>query len=220
MLKNTGRSPFRAHEWGDEITIERVLAREGASSWRIRSSLSSERSKPLSTKKETVTAMMDHFDIQVDNPMTILTQDMSRAFLSTSDAHKKYEVRILDVDLAFFADVALIVADHCLFSRQLFLKGTQLQKLINDYNALEVKTHQIDANLGRQKAGLKDLFNASEKWKKILEHMQSIQAQEELIEETQKDLAWAYVRDKGKVSHDPRTRRKLALTVLPTPGCC
>lgn len=36
--------------------------------------------------------MMDHFDIQVDNPMTILTQDMSRAFLSTSDAHKKYEV--------------------------------------------------------------------------------------------------------------------------------
>ena len=98
MLKNTGRSPFRAHEWGDEITIERVLAREGASSWRIRSSLSSERSKPLSTKKETVTAMMDHFDIQVDNPMTILTQDMSRAFLSTSDAHKKYEVRILDVD--------------------------------------------------------------------------------------------------------------------------
>jgi hypothetical protein len=92
VLKNTGRNPYRADVWGDEITIERVLAREGASSWRIRSALSGERSKPLSAKKETVTAMTDHFDIQVDNPMTILTQDMSRAFLGSSDAHKKYEV--------------------------------------------------------------------------------------------------------------------------------
>ncbi|KAG7571500.1 hypothetical protein FFLO_00516 [Filobasidium floriforme] len=171
VLKNTGRNPYRADVWGDEITIERVLAREGASSWRIRSALSGERSKPLSTKKETVTAMTDHFDIQVDNPMTILTQDMSRAFLGSSDAHKKYE---------------------------LFLKGTSLQKLINDYNALDQKTRQIDANLGRQKDGLKDLLQASEKWKKLLEQMQSVQAQEELIEELHRDRAWAHVRDKAK----------------------
>lgn len=38
--------------------------------------------------------MMDFFDIQVDNPMTVLSQDMSRAFLSTSDSHKKYEVGV------------------------------------------------------------------------------------------------------------------------------
>jgi hypothetical protein len=75
-----------------------------------------------------------------------------------------------------------------------------LQKLINDYNALDQKTRQIDANLGRQKDGLKDLLQASEKWKKLLEQMQSVQAQEELIEELHRDRAWAHVRDKAKVS--------------------
>lgn len=89
VLKNTGGSPFQPERWGDEITIERILVREGAgSSWRLKSSTN----KVFSTKRQDVIAMMDHFDIQVDNPMTVLTQDMSRAFLSTSDPAKKYEV--------------------------------------------------------------------------------------------------------------------------------
>lgn len=77
-----------------------------------------------------------------------------------------------------------------------------MQKLINDYSALEVKTHQVETNLGRQKAGMKELLAASQRWKKIYDHMRSIRAQDELIEETRKDTAWAYVRDKAKVSCD------------------
>jgi hypothetical protein len=93
VLKNDGEDPFKPEVWGDEITIERIIAKEGTSGWKVRSALDGDRAKPRSTSRETIITMMDFFDIQVDNPMTVLSQDMSRAFLSTSDSHKKYEVR-------------------------------------------------------------------------------------------------------------------------------
>lgn len=36
---------------------------------------------------------MDHFNIQVDNPLTVLTQDQARGFLSNSTPKDKYVVR-------------------------------------------------------------------------------------------------------------------------------
>lgn len=94
VLKNDGEDPFKPEIWGHEITIERYIAKEGTSGWKARSALDADRAKPRSTSRETIVTMMDFFDIQVDNPMTVLSQDMSRAFLSTSDSSKKYEVCI------------------------------------------------------------------------------------------------------------------------------
>lgn len=39
--------------------------------------------------------IVDHFNIQVDNPMTVLTQDQSRQFLASSSARDKYNVTYL-----------------------------------------------------------------------------------------------------------------------------
>jgi hypothetical protein len=58
--------------------------------------------KVISSRKEDLINMTDHFLISIENPLAILTQDTARQFLSNSTAKDKY-----------------------LF----FLKGTQLDKL-------------------------------------------------------------------------------------------
>lgn len=37
----------------------------------------------VSTKKEDLARMLEHYNLQVDNPVTVLNQDMSRSFLNT-----------------------------------------------------------------------------------------------------------------------------------------
>ncbi len=45
--------------------------------------------------------MCDHFQIEVDNPLAILTQDTARMFLANSTAKNKYAVSYL-VTIVFF----------------------------------------------------------------------------------------------------------------------
>lgn len=198
VIKNTGNNPYRPEIWGDDITIERTLAKEGASGWKVKSSMPGVKN-PVATNRAAVIDMMDHFDIQADNPMTILTQDMSRAFLSTSDAHKKYEV-------SEWSAVGMIPAQLTVLSHKLFLKGTRLKKLMDEYEELDRKAYAIKANIDRQAAGIDDLRKDAEKWRKLHQDMETLQKQEEEIEELQKDLVWAHVRDKLAEVNDQQTK--------------
>ena len=46
----------------------------------------------MSAKKEDLSRMLDHFNIQVDNPVAVLNQDTSRNFLNSKSPHDKYKV--------------------------------------------------------------------------------------------------------------------------------
>jgi hypothetical protein len=46
----------------------------------------------VDTRKATLDAILDHLNIQVDNPMTVLTQDQSRQFLASATGKDKYNV--------------------------------------------------------------------------------------------------------------------------------
>lgn len=48
--------------------------------------------KVVSTKREELTAILDQFNIQVDNPVAILNQDTSRNFLNSKSPHDRYRV--------------------------------------------------------------------------------------------------------------------------------
>merc|ERR1711915_202895 len=72
-----------------------------------------EADKLVSNKKDELLAILDHFNIQIDNPVSILNQETSRSFLNTSDARDKYKF---------------------------FLKATQLEQMSTDYQqAIEDK---------------------------------------------------------------------------------
>ena len=46
----------------------------------------------VSTKKEDLVRILDHMDIQVNNPICMLNQDVSRNFLHSSNPKDKYKV--------------------------------------------------------------------------------------------------------------------------------
>ena len=73
-IKNQGEDAYKHDVYGDSIIITRKFTKEGTSTYKIMSKLG----KHVSSKKEDLSAICDHMNIQVDNPMNILTQDSAR----------------------------------------------------------------------------------------------------------------------------------------------
>lgn len=90
-MHNRSEDAFKPDVYGDEITIERTINREqGGTTWRLRGKRHG--NKIMSTKKAEIDDMCSAMGIQIDNTLTTLSQDQSRAFLANSDAYKKYAV--------------------------------------------------------------------------------------------------------------------------------
>ena len=80
-LKNQGEEAYKPKIYGKSIIITRRFTKDGSSSYKIKS----KDSKVISTKREELSAICDHMNIQVDNPMNVLTQG---ALLSRYDASR------------------------------------------------------------------------------------------------------------------------------------
>ena len=69
-IKNEGDDAYKPEVYGRSIIITRNFTKSGSSSYKIKS----KDGKTVSTKKEELARILDHMNIQVDNPMNILTQ--------------------------------------------------------------------------------------------------------------------------------------------------
>ena len=73
-IENQGEDAYKPKIYGDSILIQRQFNKSGSSSYKIMS----KNEKTISTKREELANICDHMNIQVDNPMNILTQDSAR----------------------------------------------------------------------------------------------------------------------------------------------
>ena len=71
-IKNQGEEAYKLKEYGKAIIITRKWNKEGSTSWKIKS----KEGRVISSKKDELAAICDHMNIQVDNPMNVLTQGM------------------------------------------------------------------------------------------------------------------------------------------------
>jgi len=70
VLKNAGHSAHKPEVFGDRIKVIRTFTRQGASSYKILS----QNGDLISTHKADLQRICDQLEIQVDNPLNILTQ--------------------------------------------------------------------------------------------------------------------------------------------------
>ena len=79
-IKNEGEDAYKHDIYGDSIIITRRFSKDGSSSYKIQNKAG----KTISNKKEELAAICDHMNIQVENPMNILTQGKQLLVISPS----------------------------------------------------------------------------------------------------------------------------------------
>lgn len=128
---------------------------------------------------------MDNFNIQIENPLTVLTQDQSRAFLGNSTPKEKYNVRCLLSGLQ----------RHLTKPAQFWLVGTQLKQLTHEYEAIRANTEVMQELLDKKREHIPDLKEAYRQAKLKAKDAEAAANQRNKLAELQNMLAWSYVEE-------------------------
>ncbi|KAJ3022227.1 UNVERIFIED_CONTAM: Structural maintenance of chromosomes protein 6 [Siphonaria sp. JEL0065] len=86
-IENQGPESFQPEIYGQTISIQRRITRDGSGSFALIDAVGVVQSRA----REDVLAMCDHFSISIDNPLSVLTQEKARLFLGGSSAAERYE---------------------------------------------------------------------------------------------------------------------------------
>lgn len=87
-LNNAGPDAFRHDIFGDRICVVRRIAKGGATTYKIKSS----KGITKYTKRSDLQNILDHFGIDVSNPLSILTQEMAKRFIARAGSEAIYNV--------------------------------------------------------------------------------------------------------------------------------
>lgn len=85
-MSNQGVDAFKFDDYGEKITIERRITESGNTTV-----LKDSHGKKVSAKKEDLQELVDHFNIDVENPCVIMSQDKSREFLHSGSGKDKFK---------------------------------------------------------------------------------------------------------------------------------
>ncbi|KXS18696.1 hypothetical protein M427DRAFT_95944, partial [Gonapodya prolifera JEL478] len=161
-LWNYGPDGFRHRDFGDRIIIERRIGSTGATTYKIKNA----NGDIVSTKRELLSQIMDHFGIDVSNPLTVLQQDVAKTFLTKSTDSDKY---------------------------RFFHHGTGLQGLAKSYEQLLAGVEEIKSAVQAASEHLRDLKHEYQTWKKRWEKVEENAKLERDLDDLRKQELWAAV---------------------------
>jgi structural maintenance of chromosomes protein 6 len=167
-IKNGGYG-FQQETYGESIIVERHFSKAGSSGFKLKSA----NGRVISTKKADLEEICDYFALQIDNPMNVLTQDMSRQFLNNSSPAEKY---------------------------RFFVKGVQLEQLDQDYQLLEETIDQIESKLKTRDDDVRVLESRARKAMAKLEMSDKHDKLRDRIRDYMRQMAWSQVEQEEKVN--------------------
>uniref|UniRef100_A0A671LUW5 Structural maintenance of chromosomes protein 6 n=1 Tax=Sinocyclocheilus anshuiensis TaxID=1608454 RepID=A0A671LUW5_9TELE len=142
-LRNRGRDAYKPEVFGQSINIDLRISSEGMRTYKLKSKTG----HIVSSKKDELISILDHFNIQVDNPVSILTQEMSKHFLHSKGEGDKYKF---------------------------FMKATQLDQMKEDYSYI-MKTKSMTQNAVEKHRELKRKYHEKEERYKNLASLNEMQ---------------------------------------------
>ncbi|KAL3645188.1 hypothetical protein CASFOL_010368 [Castilleja foliolosa] len=165
-LKNQGEDAFRPEIYGDIIIVDRRISETTSAI-----TLKNRQGRRIGTKREDLREIVEHFNIDVENPCVIMTQDKSREFLHSGNAKDKFKF--------FFKATLLQQVDD-------LLKG--IGKQVNDATALVI--HLEDS--------LRPILKEIDELQRKIKSMEVVEEIAQQVQLLRQKLAWSLVYDEER----------------------
>ncbi|KAM6954066.1 structural maintenance of chromosomes protein 6 [Aplochiton taeniatus] len=174
-LRNRGKDAYKPEVYGQSIIVDLKITREGVRTYKLRS----KSGHLVTSKKDELTSILDHFNIQVHNPVSILTQEMSKHFLHSKGEGDKY---------------------------MFFMKATQLEQMREDYTHIKSTQDVTRNNMERYETCLVDLKRKYVEKRDRYKSLASLDDMNTKLEELHNQMAWALVNEMEKEAKPLRER--------------
>ncbi|XP_068198387.1 structural maintenance of chromosomes protein 6-like [Antennarius striatus] len=161
-LRNKGRDAYKPEVYGESIVVDLKITRDGLRTYKLKSRTG----QVVSHKKEELLAILDNFNIQVNNPVSVLTQEMSKYFLHAKGEGDKYKF---------------------------FMKATQLEQMREDFVYIKQTRQVTEDKVEQHSECLKDLKQKYQEKEECYKSLASLDEMHVRLEELQKQMAWALV---------------------------
>ncbi|XP_056438035.1 structural maintenance of chromosomes protein 6-like [Gadus chalcogrammus] len=161
-LRNTGRDAYKLEDYGQAVIIDLKLTRDGMRTFKLKS----KSGQIVSTKKEDLMSILDNFNIQVNNPVSILTQEMSKHFLHSKSEGDKYKF---------------------------FMKATQLEQMKLDFISIKTAKQYTEEKVSQNGECLRDLKKTYLEKEDNYKSLSSLDDMQAKLVELQKQMAWCLV---------------------------
>ncbi|XP_022942166.1 structural maintenance of chromosomes protein 6B-like isoform X1 [Cucurbita moschata] len=165
-MENSGEDAFKPGIYGNVIIIERRIS-EASGAIVLKDS----QGKKVSSRRDELRELVDHFNIDVENPCVIMSQDKSREFLHSGNDKDKFKF--------FFKATLLQQVDDLL--KNIFHQLRSANALVDD---LESTIRPVEKELNELQGKIKNM-----------EHVEEIYQQ---VQQLKKKLAWSWVYDVDK----------------------
>lgn len=163
-LSNYGPDAFEPQKYGKKIIIVRRLSKN-AGTYKIQS----EDGQVISSSVKDLRAILDHFNIHLDNPCTVMNQDVSRLFLANETSTSKY---------------------------RFFLEATQLQKMMDSFDESIKHKNEMERAIEQKQESLKDSERELDQLKKEFEDASHLKDLDRQIANLDNEILWAAVAEK------------------------
>nr|XP_027198294.1 structural maintenance of chromosomes protein 6-like isoform X2 [Dermatophagoides pteronyssinus]XP_027198295.1 structural maintenance of chromosomes protein 6-like isoform X2 [Dermatophagoides pteronyssinus] len=165
--QSTKEESYKYDRYGKSIIIERTININGSSSYKLKS----EKGSIVSEKKEELDNILAHLGIFYDNPICILTQEVSKNFLNSKSVYDKYKF---------------------------FIKATQIEETKQSYqNCLE--NHGITQKIITEKNELLKSYKAQlEKYRGQVETVEMLRNNVSIMKRLNDEEYWACINETRK----------------------
>ncbi|KTG45406.1 hypothetical protein cypCar_00044629, partial [Cyprinus carpio] len=159
-LRNRGCDAYKPEVFGQSIIVDHCISSEGMETYNLRSKAG----HLVSSKKEELISILDHFNIQVDNPVSVLTQEMSKDILHSNGEGDKYKF---------------------------FLKAIRLDQMKEDLTCI-MKTKTMTQNtVEKHRETLQELKRKYHEKEERYKSLASLDEMQKKLDELKNQMAWA-----------------------------
>ncbi|XP_043829890.1 structural maintenance of chromosomes protein 6-like [Dromiciops gliroides] len=160
-LRNRGDEAFKSDLYGDSVTVHHYLNRDGNMGYELKGHAGN----LVSSEKEELMELLEHFKIQVQNPLSILPQDMAKQLLRIRDESDRYK---------------------------LFMEATELEHMREGYSQILERKAKSQQEIEQ---GVEKLEELRRQGVEIEEHFQTMVALDQKLEILKQEKTWALVNE-------------------------